>query len=142
VFGHRQAAAITAGITFGSGAVGSLAQLSADHWARTPMQIGWLIFGVLPMLALAGFHNGAPVIRARPWVLALPVGVMLVSTAVLLGIEAASGTAGLRTLGLGVVGLVLVGVAAWGRDRSDPAGAAPDGDRPRQEPGPATTVER
>jgi hypothetical protein len=197
VSGHRRAAVITAAATFGSGAVGSLLQLSADHWARAPLQIGWLIFGLLPVLALAGFHSGAPAVRARTWLVALPVGVALVCTAVLLepdrvtgtglwasgivaaglvvivsvirrgpagrgrtpmsptwpitlalyaaavlGLDAAGGSAGLRTVGLGVTGVLLAAVAAWSRDRSDPAGATPDGDRPRQEPGPATTVER
>jgi hypothetical protein len=197
LFGHRRVAAITAAATFGSGAVGSLLQLSADHWARAPLQIEWLIFGLLPVLALAGFHGGAPAVRARPWVVALPIGVTLVCTAVLLGpdrvtgtwlwafgivaaglvtivvairrgragrgrarmsptwpvtlalyavailgLDAASGGAGLRTVGLGVTGVLLAAVAAWSRDRSDPAGATPDADRPRQEPGPATTVER
>jgi hypothetical protein len=69
-----------------------------------------------------------------------PVTLALFAAAVL-GLEAASGSVGLLAIGVGVVGVLLAAVAARSRDRSDPTGAARDADRPRQEPGPATTVE-
>lgn len=39
--------------------------------------IARLLSAVLPLLALAAFHREAPPVRARPWLVALPVGVVL-----------------------------------------------------------------
>lgn len=36
----------------------------------------WLLTMVVPVLALAAFHPDAPPVRARPWLVALPVGVV------------------------------------------------------------------
>jgi hypothetical protein len=105
LFGHRRAAAITAVAAFVPGAVSSIVQLRGDQWAHAPYQIEWLIFGVLPVLALAGFHGEVPV--ARPWVVAVPVGVVLVSAAGLLAPQRATGTA-LWALGIIVAGLVTI----------------------------------
>jgi hypothetical protein len=134
VFGHRRAAAIIAVAAFVPGMLSWFLQLRADQWAHTPFQVGWLLFGALPVVALVGFHSGAPVVRATPWVVAVPVGVALVSAAALLAPLRVTGTgvwacgiivAGLVTIaaagplevGAAGVGLVLAAMAAWTRDR-------------------------
>lgn len=38
-----------------------------------------VLMAALPVLALAAFHRDAPPVRARPWLIALPVGVVLVA---------------------------------------------------------------
>lgn len=40
---------------------------------------GRLLTAALPVLALAAFHRDAPPVRARPWLVALPVGIVLVA---------------------------------------------------------------
>jgi hypothetical protein len=119
VFGHRRTGAITAVVAFLPGVVSSFLQLRADQWAHTPFQLGWLVFGALPVVALVGFHSGVPAVRARPWVLALPVGVALVSVAGLLAPLSVTGT-GVWEFGVIVAGLVTIAAAVRGRGRISP----------------------
>lgn len=36
------------------------------------------LYDVLLVLAMAAFHHGTPPVRRRPWLLALPIGILLV----------------------------------------------------------------
>ena len=121
VFGHRRTAAITAVVAFGPAMVSWFLQLRADQWAHTPFQVGWLLFTALPIVALVGFHSGAPAVRAAPWVVAVPVGAALVSAAGLLAPLRVTGT-GVWAAGVIVAGLVTIAAAVRGRRR----GRGPD----------------
>jgi len=41
--------------------------------------VGWILFSLVPVLALAAFHRDAPPVARRPWLLALPAGFVLVA---------------------------------------------------------------
>ncbi|OJF15157.1 hypothetical protein [Couchioplanes caeruleus] len=75
LFGHRRAARVLAVVALlpmlFSGAVGPAG------YEFTSGQAYALFFGALPVLALAAFHQDAPPIRYRPWLIAVPVGVAL-----------------------------------------------------------------
>jgi hypothetical protein len=45
--------------------------LPFGNWA------GWVLLGLVPVLAMAAFHRDAPQTARRPWLLALPVGYLL-----------------------------------------------------------------
>jgi hypothetical protein len=114
LFGHRRAAAITAVVAFVPGVVSSFLQLRADQWAHTPFQVGWLIFGALPIVALIGFHSGAPAVRAMPWVVAVPVGVVVAVTGS--GLLAPLRLTGTELWAFGIIVAGLVTIAAAIRD--------------------------
>lgn len=80
--GHRRAARVLTVVAFAPVLAGGLTRLYADHGANAAWQLSWLAFDALPLLALVAFHSDAPPVRQRPWLLALPVGV-----AVLTGVE-------------------------------------------------------
>ena len=39
--------------------------------------VAYHVFGALPLLGLAAFHRDAPPVRARPWLLAIPLGIAI-----------------------------------------------------------------
>ena len=39
--------------------------------------VAYHFFGALPLLGLAAFHRDAPPVRARPWLLAIPLGIAI-----------------------------------------------------------------
>jgi hypothetical protein len=61
---------------------GLAALLQAQFTGILPAPFGpwpfWILFDVLPVLAMAAFHRDAPPAASRPWLLALPVGYLLV----------------------------------------------------------------
>lgn len=78
VLGHRRVAqavallavvppAITTAVEQATGGV----PLSVSPWAM-------LLIDVFLLLAMAAFHHGAPPVPRRPWLLALPIGILLV----------------------------------------------------------------
>jgi hypothetical protein len=78
VLGHRRVAravallavvppAVTTAVEQAAGVV----PLSVSPWAMR-------LVDVLLLLAMAAFHHGAPPVRPRPWLLALPIGILLV----------------------------------------------------------------
>jgi hypothetical protein len=44
---------------------------------------GWILFDLVPVLAMAAFHSGAPPVARRSWLLALPVSFVLVAVPVI-----------------------------------------------------------
>ncbi|OLF09981.1 hypothetical protein [Actinophytocola xanthii] len=83
VLGARRGAVWAAGLGLGVVAVGSGYRLVADVGAGLGVVAYELLLAALPVLALAAFHRDAPPVRARPWLLALPVGVVLLSAVLL-----------------------------------------------------------
>ncbi len=73
VSGHRRAAVwlgVTGMVPVGWSAVTDVAVASAA---------GRVLVAALPLLALTAFHDDAPPVRARPWLIALPAGVAVVT---------------------------------------------------------------
>jgi hypothetical protein len=110
LFGRPRTATMVALAAYLPALVTTLLRLHADQWAHSPYQIGWLIFGLLPVVALAGFSAGAPVAGSRRWLIALPVVTLLLFAAGL----------AIRPTGTGLwcAGVVVAAVLARG-----PAGA-------------------
>jgi hypothetical protein len=108
--GQRRTALVVGLAAFLPGLVTTLDRLHADQWAHSPYQIAWLIFGVLPIVAMIGFYPGAPSVPVRPWLLALPAAVLLLIAAGLL--IRPSGT-GMWCAGLVVAVVVARGPAGW-----------------------------
>ncbi|MEV6602072.1 hypothetical protein AB0M36_35260 [Actinoplanes sp. NPDC051346] len=74
VFGHYRAARIMAVVAFIPAAITSVVQM-LDPWnGPVPAQAYWLFLAAVPMLALTAFGPNVPRVRARPWLVALPVG--------------------------------------------------------------------
>ncbi|MBQ0901252.1 hypothetical protein [Micromonospora sp. U21] len=77
VLGHRRVAQAVALLAVVPPAITTAVQqagdvpLSVSSWAM-------LLIDVVLLLAMAAFHHGAPPVPRRPWLLALPVGVLLV----------------------------------------------------------------
>ncbi len=65
-----------------------------------------LLFAAVPVLALAAFHGGAPPVRPRPWLLALPVGVAVLFPVLMFSMPTVDGLVWLDWAGLWCVGLV------------------------------------
>jgi hypothetical protein len=114
VFGYRRAAACIALAAFGPGTVVLLLNLRAADWPYLPYQIGWLVFGALPIVALVAFHSGAPTVRSGPWVAAIPAGVVLLFAVMLVAGDRTTGI-GLWALGVTVAGIVTIGAAVHRR---------------------------
>lgn len=85
---------------------------------------GRLLTAALPVLALAAFHRDAPPVRARPWLVALPVGVVLVAAAAFA--TQIPGPVALDWPGLLCVAVVVAGVGYLATGRTGPwTGALP-----------------
>jgi hypothetical protein len=77
--GHYRAARVLAALAIVPGLV---ALLQAQFTGIMPAPFGpwawWVLFNLLPILAMAAFHSGAPQAARWPWLLALPAGYLLV----------------------------------------------------------------
>ena len=82
------------------------------------------LVAALPLLALVAFHRDAPTVRARPWLIALPVGVVAVMAAAL--VTQTPGAVALDWPGMLCVATVVAGLALLVTGRRGPwAGALP-----------------
>jgi hypothetical protein len=116
VFGHRRLGAILAVAAFLPMVVSAVTNLRADGGANAGSNIVWLLFSALPVVALAAFHRDAPAVRPWPWVLAVPIGVVVMTVVV----AATTPRSGQETLffvlaggsGLWCAGIILAGIVA------------------------------
>ncbi|MFI7547411.1 hypothetical protein [Actinoplanes sp. NPDC049599] len=76
VHGHHRAARTLAVIAFLPVMINSVVGMTNGLDGFSPVGVYWLLFGALPVLAMAAFGADAPRVRARPWLIALPVGVV------------------------------------------------------------------
>ena len=76
LYGHRRAAGLLALLALAPVLISTVVDLAADGGAFAATRSYWLLFGALPVLALAAFHHEAPPVTPRPWLLALPAGVV------------------------------------------------------------------
>ncbi|MFI7600400.1 hypothetical protein [Actinoplanes sp. NPDC049681] len=114
--GHRRAARVLAVVAYAPMLAGELTRLYGEPGGNATWQFAWLAFDALPLLALIAFQSDDPPVRQRPWLLALPVGVAVLSGVVLLTLHfpdrfllssvVAGGT------GLWCAGVTLAGIAA------------------------------
>ncbi|GAB1691936.1 hypothetical protein [Krasilnikovia sp. M28-CT-15] len=75
VHGHHRAARILTSVAFLPVLVTDVLRMTdATNGGVTTARVGWLIVNALPLLALVAFGPDAPRPRARPWLIALPVG--------------------------------------------------------------------
>ncbi|MFC3383216.1 hypothetical protein [Couchioplanes azureus] len=74
VHGHRRAARNLAVVAFVPVLISSVVGLVDGVPGFTLTQVYWLLFDAVPVLALAAFGPQSPPVRARPWLVALPVG--------------------------------------------------------------------
>jgi hypothetical protein len=83
VSGYRRAARLLAALSLAPAVIGlgvDLATTGVDYLASRMVE---LAVAALPVLALAAFHREAPPIRPRAWLVALPVGAVLVTSVLL-----------------------------------------------------------
>jgi hypothetical protein len=83
VLGARRVAAVGAGLGLAVATAGSGYRLVADGGSGAGVLSYELLMTALPVLALAAFHRDAPAVRARGWLVALPVGGVLLSVVLL-----------------------------------------------------------
>jgi hypothetical protein len=77
--GHYRTARVVAVLAIVPGLVALLqAQLTGTMPAPFGSWAFWLLLSLAPVLAMAAFHRDAPQPARRPWLLALPVGYLLV----------------------------------------------------------------
>jgi hypothetical protein len=82
------------------------------------------LVAALPLLALAAFHRDAPAVRARPWLIALPVGVVAVMAAAL--VTQTPGAVALDWPGMLCIAAVVASLALLATGRRGPwTGALP-----------------
>jgi hypothetical protein len=108
---------LLAGVAFVPMLVATVVALNAGPGADAVVQISWLLFGAMPIAALAAFHETAPAVRPGRWLLALPVGVVALTAVVSLA-QAGGGSvsvyyllvsgSGLWCTGLTVAGMITV----------------------------------
>lgn len=119
VQGHRRAAGILSAGALAPTMAASAVSLAADPGAYPLSAVAWLLFAALPVVALAAFHQEAPPVAPRPWLVALPAGVVLTLLLAPLGQLVAGRVPlidlpGLCTAGLVVAALTrLARVAHW-----------------------------
>lgn len=91
VLGYRRTAQVIAGLAI----VPDLVYLLRypGPWA------GWILLDLVPVLAMAAFHSGAPPVARRNWLLALPAGFAVVAVPVM-AIQASGGASWLDQPGL------------------------------------------
>jgi hypothetical protein len=79
VLGHYRTARVLAALAIVPDLV---ALLQAQFTGIMPAPFGpwawWVLFNLVPVLAMAAFHSGAPSATRLPWLLALPAGYLLV----------------------------------------------------------------
>jgi hypothetical protein len=79
VLGHYRTARVLAALAIVPDLV---ALLQAQFTGIMPAPFGpwawWVLFNLVPVLAMAAFHSGAPPATRLPWLLALPAGYLLV----------------------------------------------------------------
>ncbi|MET8147138.1 hypothetical protein ACIBSW_12140 [Actinoplanes sp. NPDC049668] len=81
VHGHHRAARILAVIAFLPMMVNSVMSMTGGPSGFSLTTVYGLLFGALPILAMAAFGPDSPCVSARPWLIALPVGVVAVVAA-------------------------------------------------------------
>lgn len=74
MLGRRRAGQILAVVAV---LVGNIALIVQDIQPFTVGAAAYVLFDLLPVLALAAFHRDAAPVRWRPWLIALPVGAVL-----------------------------------------------------------------
>ncbi|HLL67228.1 MAG TPA: hypothetical protein VK453_16205 [Micromonosporaceae bacterium] len=105
VHGHLRVGRALAILAFLPRVLAVVVERAGGHTAFSVSQAYWLLFDLMPLLALAAFHQGAPRVEPRRWLLALPVGVVVTFAAVLLGRPAHDGYPLVDLPGLWCVGL-------------------------------------
>ncbi|MEV7228000.1 hypothetical protein AB0M79_13405 [Polymorphospora sp. NPDC051019] len=105
VHGQHRTARVLALVALAPVLIGTVVDVSADGGAFALSRSYWLLFDALPVLALAAFHGGAPPVRSRPWLVALPAG-----TAVVLAVSLAVWWAGRQEVTADWPGLWAAGV--------------------------------
>ena len=79
VLGHYGSARLLAALAIVPGLVAVLqGQLTGIMPAPFGSQAWWLLFNLVPVLAMAAFYSGAPPAARGPWLLALPAGFLVV----------------------------------------------------------------
>jgi hypothetical protein len=79
VLGRHRTAKLFAVLAAGQDLVYLLQLLLGGHHPQTGPWVGWVLFDLVPVVALAAFHRDAPPVARRPWLLALPAGFVLVA---------------------------------------------------------------
>ena len=113
--GYRRAGGILAVVAFAPTVIFTVLSLAADPGASPLSQAAWLLFATLPVLALAAFHQGAPPIAPRPWLIALPAGLGLSFLVALLGQAAADRIPLIDPPGLWATGLTAAALTRLAR---------------------------
>lgn len=108
--GHRRVARILALAAFAPILISTVTSLAADPGAYPMSHAAWLLFAALPVGALAAFHQGAPPVATRPWLIALPVATGPVLLLALLGPAAADRVPLIDSPGLWAAGLTAAGL--------------------------------
>jgi hypothetical protein len=78
VFGHQRVAQAVALVAIVPPLITTVVEQTAGNAPLSVAPWALRIVDVLVLIAMAAFHSGAPQVRRRPWLLALPVGVLLV----------------------------------------------------------------
>lgn len=76
VYGHFGTARVLAAAAFAPRLITVSIALASDAGAFTASATYSLLFEAIGVLALAAFHNGAPQVNTKPWLIALPAGVV------------------------------------------------------------------
>ena len=82
--GHPRVARLCAGLSLLPTVIAAAVDLVATGGAYLASRFVWLVVAAVPVLALAAFHRDAEPVRPRPWLVALPAGVVVVSLVLLL----------------------------------------------------------
>jgi hypothetical protein len=83
VLGRYRTAKLFAVLAAGQDLVYLLQLWLTGHHPQMGPWAGWILFDLVPVLALAAFHRDAPPVARRPWLLALPAGFILVAVPML-----------------------------------------------------------
>ena len=112
VLGNRRGAKVLAGVALATHIIGNLMFLIRDGGPFGLSRGYGLLFDALPVLALVAFHDNAPPLRARPWLVALPVTTVALFAAWLFTLPALMRYALLDWPSLWCAGVSVAGVAA------------------------------
>lgn len=104
--------------------ISTVTSLAADPRAYPLTSAYWLLFAALPVLTLAAFHHGAPPIAPRPWLVALPAGIVLTFLLAPLGQLAADRVPLIDLPGLWAVGLTVAALTRAARSPHWPTALA------------------
>ncbi|GIJ47071.1 hypothetical protein Val02_39570 [Virgisporangium aliadipatigenens] len=105
VYGHHRIARVLAAILIVPSVLATVVDMVVAGGPSPVSRLYGLFFAALPVLALAAFHRDAPPVASRPWLIALPAGVVLTVAALLIG-----GPAGDRSVFVDLPALWTVGV--------------------------------